>query len=76
MSVDPAPPSDDAELSVAELSLKVKKLEGKLLNKETSIFERYRALFALRNVGNDEAVEVRITLFHEQTFLCFFRNMF
>lgn len=59
MSVDPAPPTEDSEV---DTSAKVAKLEGKLMNKELTIFERYRALFALRNIGTTEAVEVLITL--------------
>lgn len=55
MSVDPAPPVEDSENDVA---IRVAKLETKLMNKEASIFERYRALFALRNVGTTAAVEV------------------
>ena len=41
-SVDPAPPSK--EKSVA-------KLRAKLLDTNASMFERYRALFTLRNIG-------------------------
>lgn len=57
MSVDPAPPVEDSEVPKDE-SARIAKLEAKLMNKETSIFERYRALFALRNIGTTEAVEV------------------
>lgn len=46
-SVDPAPP--DVKQSVAEL-------KEKLLNEDNSLFERYRAMFGLRNNGSDEAV--------------------
>eukprot|EP01127_Copromyxa_protea_P005490 TRINITY_DN15419_c0_g1_i1.p1 TRINITY_DN15419_c0_g1~~TRINITY_DN15419_c0_g1_i1.p1 ORF type:complete len:332 (-),score=108.96 TRINITY_DN15419_c0_g1_i1:123-1013(-) len=54
MSVDPAPPVEDDEVAK---EARVAKLEGKLMNKEATIFERYRALFALRNIGTEEAVE-------------------
>lgn len=46
-SVDPAPPA--ARKSVPELRLT-------LLNESLPLFERYRAMFALRNHGSEEAV--------------------
>lgn len=46
-SVDPAPPA--ARQSVPELRLT-------LLNESLPLFERYRAMFALRNHGSEEAV--------------------
>lgn len=46
-SVDPAPPA--ARQSVPELRLT-------LLNESLPLFERYRAMFALRNNGSAEAV--------------------
>lgn len=46
-SVDPAPPA--ARQSVPELCLT-------LLNESRPLFERYRAMFALRNNGSEEAV--------------------
>jgi deoxyhypusine monooxygenase len=52
MSVDPAPPSDEKpKFTVAEL-------RDRLMDASLPIFERYRALFKLRNIGNQEAVEV------------------
>ncbi|TNM87677.1 hypothetical protein fugu_005898 [Takifugu bimaculatus] len=46
-SVDPAPPA--ARKSVPEL-------RQALLNESLPLFERYRAMFALRNLGSEEAV--------------------
>lgn len=46
-SVDPAPPA--ARKSVSELRVI-------LLDESLPLFERYRAMFALRNLGNEEAV--------------------
>lgn len=46
-SVDPAPPA--ARRSVPELRLA-------LLNESLPLFDRYRAMFALRNHGSEEAV--------------------
>nr|MBE5726550.1 nero [Cucujiformia] len=46
-SVDPAPPA---------LSTNVDELKKVLIDDEASLFKRYRAMFALRNIGSDEAV--------------------
>lgn len=46
-SVDPAPPA--VRKSVPEL-------RQALLNESLPLFERYRAMFALRNLGSEEAV--------------------
>ena len=49
-SVDPAPPADEPSgLSVSELRAAL--LDGKL-----PLFERYRAMFSLRNRGDAESV--------------------
>jgi len=49
LSVDPAPPSDE--------TMPVQELKATLLNSHLSLFERYRAMFALRNIGTVEAIE-------------------
>ena len=46
-SVDPAPPDSTKNVTL---------LREKLLNESESMFERYRAMFALRNDGSDAAV--------------------
>ncbi len=46
-SVDPAPP---------HIAKDVAYLKDKLLEETESMFERYRAMFQLRNNGNDEAI--------------------
>ena len=46
-SVDPAPPDAKKDVKV---------LKEKLLNESLSMFERYRAMFGLRNLGSDEAI--------------------
>lgn len=46
-SVDPAPPSTRKSIS---------ELQTLLLDESLPLFERYRAMFALRNLGNEEAV--------------------
>ncbi|XP_033302505.1 deoxyhypusine hydroxylase isoform X2 [Bombus bifarius] len=47
MSVDPAPPADIAD---------VKKLKEILLNENVSLFERYRAMFSLRNICTPDSI--------------------
>ena len=47
VTVDPAPP-----LPLTTVS----ELKAILLDESRSLFERYRAMFALRNIGSDEAV--------------------
>ncbi|XP_066551902.1 deoxyhypusine hydroxylase [Amia ocellicauda] len=47
MSVDPAPPA---------MERSIPKLRAKLLDESLPLFERYRAMFALRNLGTEEAV--------------------
>nr|NVI76086.1 nero [Cucujiformia] len=47
-SVDPAPPSTLTD---------VNDLKCILINDEISLFERYRAMFALRNIGSPDAVK-------------------
>lgn len=47
MSVDPAPPADIED---------VKKLKEILLNENISLFERYKAMFALRNIHTPESI--------------------
>lgn len=47
MSVDPAPPSQEMDVG---------KLQAILLDERQSLFDRYRAMFSLRNIGSKEAV--------------------
>lgn len=64
-SVDPAPPA--VRKSVSEL-------RTILLDESLPLFERYRAMFALRNLGNEEAVlalgEGRIPHYSLMFYLC------
>jgi deoxyhypusine monooxygenase len=48
LSVDPAPPQSDI--------VSVSVLKQQLLNTELTLFDRYRAMFALRDIGTEEAV--------------------
>ena len=50
-TIDPAPPlPEDNKLSIEEL----RKL---LMNENISLFERYRAMFTLRNINNEKGVQ-------------------
>nr|MBE5726547.1 nero [Cucujiformia] len=46
-SVDPAPPSQSKNVS---------ELKGILIDEKATLFNRYRAMFALRNIGSEEAI--------------------
>lgn len=47
LSVDPAPPDEEVN---------VEAMRNRLLNEDLSLFERYRAMFSLRNTGGKDAV--------------------
>ncbi|XP_062452197.1 deoxyhypusine hydroxylase [Rhea pennata] len=47
LSVDPAPPAEETDIA---------KLRETLLDESHTLFDRYRAMFALRNLGGQEAV--------------------
>nr|NVI76103.1 nero [Cucujiformia] len=47
-SVDPAPPAE---------SNNINELKSILINGNEQLFHRYRAMFALRNIGNEDAVK-------------------
>lgn len=55
LSIDPTPPADK--------SISVSKLRECLLDENDRIFDRYRAMFALRNLGGSEAIEALTTCF-------------
>ena len=60
-SIDPAPPvtsmhGTDNDQSGAVKDLSTAELRTLLLDSKKSLFERYRAMFALRNIGDREAV--------------------
>nr|NVI76098.1 nero [Cucujiformia] len=47
-SIDPAPPSTKTDIN---------DLKATLIDDKVSLFERYRAMFALRNIGSTEAIK-------------------
>jgi deoxyhypusine monooxygenase len=62
--IDPAPPVSHSPLVTSAHSaalnpatdLSISDLEHQLMDTKLSLFERYRAMFALRNIGDREAV--------------------
>ena len=60
-SIDPAPPTSELlggkgkpeDMSDAAVA----KLKVQLLDTKLSLFERYRAMFSLRNIGTDAAID-------------------
>jgi deoxyhypusine monooxygenase len=59
-SVDPAPPAP---------MMSVQELRGRLLDKTLPLFDRYRAMFALRNRGGSECVQALVDGFHDESAL-------
>jgi deoxyhypusine monooxygenase len=55
-SVDPAP---------AAAVVDVEQLRKTLLNRQLTLFERYTALFALRNIGSNRAIEIMGEALHD-----------
>ncbi|XP_045497573.1 deoxyhypusine hydroxylase [Colias croceus] len=47
LSIDPAPPSTEQDIET---------LKGTMLDESKSLFERYRAMFSLRNLGTTESI--------------------
>ena len=58
-SIDPAPSSEIQDIS---------RLSRILMEPTCTLFERYRAMFSLRNIGTDEAVRVWYFLSRQDTF--------
>jgi len=59
-SVDPAPPVDISKITVPEL-------QAQLNNTSLSLFERYRSMFALRDIGTEEAVSALCSSFNDNS---------
>jgi deoxyhypusine monooxygenase len=70
-SVDPAPPTSSllaGKSGTATLS-SVEELRAKLLDTQLPLFERYRAMFALRNIGSPSAVDALAAGFSDDSAL-------
>jgi deoxyhypusine monooxygenase len=59
-SVDPAPPSQDSDIT---------SLSNTLSNEKEKMFQRMRALFALRNMGGHESVDALTNAFNSESAL-------
>ena len=59
-SVDPAPPSNDS---------RVESLRNTICNEDEKMFQRMRALFALRNIGGKDSVEALAAAFSSNSAL-------
>ena len=70
-TIDPAPASSHSPLATASTvsALSVPDLEKTLLDNKLSLFERYRAMFALRNDGGKEAVLALARGFNDESAL-------
>lgn len=67
-SVDPAPPNPN------HVNMSVKEIGAILLNEDAPLFERYRAMFSLRNIGGEEAVLELCRALIEDTSSALFRH--
>ena len=61
LSVDPAPPIHG--------KLSVKELEGKMMDLSSSLFERYRAMFSLRDMNSDASAVALLSGFQDSSAL-------
>ncbi|KAF9468514.1 armadillo-type protein [Collybia nuda] len=72
-SIDPAPPTSKLLSGVPKqddlTESNIKDLQIKLLNTELPLFERYRAMFALRNIGTPAAVDALASGFSDDSAL-------
>ncbi|KAH7885301.1 armadillo-type protein [Phlebopus sp. FC_14] len=72
-SIDPAPPSSALladQLKPDDMTEKsISSLQAALLNTELPLFERYRAMFALRNIGTPTAVDALASGFSDDSAL-------
>lgn len=59
-SVDPAPPSNETDISI---------LRKTLIDEEEKMFQRMRALFALRGIGGEKSVEALAAAFSSNSAL-------
>ncbi len=72
-SVDPAPPTSGLFAGRAKpgtaIQSSIQELRDKLLDRQLPLFERYRAMFALRNIGTAAAVDALAAGFSDDSAL-------
>jgi len=72
-SVDPAPPSSSLLRGPPNLNSSssqattIQILQSQLVNKSLPLFDRYRAMFALRNIGTNPAVDALSSGFEDDS---------
>ena len=66
LSVDPAPP---VAVTAATKEATVEELQTKLMDTKASLFNRYRAMFALRNLNSDASAMALVTGFQDSSAL-------
>ncbi|KAI0684928.1 ARM repeat-containing protein [Cytidiella melzeri] len=72
-SIDPAPPTSGLLSSKPATSYiaaeSISDLRAKLLDQKLPLFERYRAMFALRNIGTEQAIDALASGFSDDSAL-------
>ena len=72
-SIDPAPPTTEllaGKGTVTDMSdAAVEKFKKQLLDTKLSLFDRYRAMFSLRNIGSDAAIDALAEGFADESAL-------
>lgn len=68
-SVDPAPPSEDVSKLGPQAKADIPALRDTLLNSTLPLFRRYRAMFALRDIGTSDAIDALVEGFRDDSAL-------
>lgn len=72
-SIDPAPPTTELlagkGTSQAMSDAAIEKLKNRLLDTKLPLFDRYRAMFSLRNIGTSAAVDALAAGFDDESAL-------
>ena len=68
-SIDPAPPTSEFLIGKAKDTSEatIQRLKKQLLDTSLPLFDRYRAMFSLRNIGTDEAVDALAEGFNDKS---------
>ena len=73
-SIDPAPPTSELLAGKGKpedmTEVAVQRLKKRLLDTKLSLFDRYRAMFSLRNIGTDAAIDALAEGFNDESALC------
>lgn len=69
LSHDPAPPLTTQQLSSQQSGVVIADFARKLMDPSFSLFERYRAMFSLRNMNSDDAALALVNGFQDSSAL-------